>query len=85
MHDLQICEEHIKRADFERINTTQCPYDHFKEAQSFNQLVTTKILQQQALAAANQFLELEFKASKMWDKEFKQRHTIHQKKLTKFV
>lgn len=60
-------------------------YDRFVEArQNFHQ-ITTRNLQQWALAAASQFQDFEFKASKTWVTEFKKKHRIRQRKITKFV
>ncbi|XP_044579951.1 uncharacterized protein LOC123262029 isoform X1 [Cotesia glomerata] len=60
-------------------------YDRFVEARQNYQQVTTRNLQQWALAAASQFLNLQFTASDPWVKKFKQRHNIRQRKITKFV
>ncbi|GBL79501.1 hypothetical protein AVEN_92654-1 [Araneus ventricosus] len=60
-------------------------YDRFVEARENYQQVTTRNLQQWALAAAGQFAEFEFKASESWVKKFKNKHGIHQRKVTKFA
>ncbi|GFT57299.1 HTH CENPB-type domain-containing protein [Trichonephila clavipes] len=60
-------------------------HDRFVEARQSNQQVTTRNLQQWALAAASQFPDLEFKASEAWVKIFKRKHRIRQRKITKFV
>lgn len=60
-------------------------YDRFKEARENLQQVTTRNLQQWALAAASQFENFEFKASNAWVIKFKRRHRIRQRKVTKFV
>ncbi|GBN35808.1 Valine--tRNA ligase, partial [Araneus ventricosus] len=60
-------------------------YDRFVEARENYQQVTTRNLQQWALAAAGQFAEFEFKASESWVKKFKNKHGIRQRKVTKFV
>ncbi|XP_044580607.1 uncharacterized protein LOC123262454 isoform X2 [Cotesia glomerata] len=60
-------------------------YDRFVEARQNYQQVTTRNLQQWALAAASQFPNLQFTASDPWVKKFKQRHNIRQRKITKFV
>ncbi|GFT84611.1 HTH CENPB-type domain-containing protein [Trichonephila clavipes] len=60
-------------------------YHQMKKARQSNQQVTTRNLQQWALAAASQFPDLEFKASEAWVKIFKRKHRIRQRKITKFV
>ena len=47
--------------------------------------MTTRNLQQWALAATSQFEGFDFKASKSWADRFKRRHKIRQRKVTKFV
>lgn len=88
MRDLKIWEDHIKKGGTrnDKYHTIDSwTYDRFVEARSCNQQVTTRNLQQWALAAASQFPDLEFKASGTWVKEFKQRHKIRQRKITKYV
>ncbi|XP_029669749.1 uncharacterized protein LOC115239390 [Formica exsecta] len=60
-------------------------YDRFVEARQNFQQVTTRNLQQWALAAAAQFSNFEFKASTPWVAKFKQKRRIRQRKVTKFV
>lgn len=60
-------------------------YDRFDEARKNNHQVTTRNLQQWALSAASQFEEFDFKASNRWAEEFKRKHRIRQRKITKFV
>lgn len=60
-------------------------YDRFVEARQNYKQVTTRNLQQWALAAASQFPDIKFKASERWVNKFKQRHNICQRKITKFV
>lgn len=86
--DLQRWEEQIRKG-----GTTKDKYntidswvnDRFTEARQCNQQVTTRNLQQWALAAASQFPELKFKAGHTWTDQFKARHRIRQRKITKFV
>ncbi|KAF5299773.1 hypothetical protein FQA39_LY11443 [Lamprigera yunnana] len=60
-------------------------YDRFAESQQNNQQVTTRNLQQWALAAASQFENFDFKALNSWVEKFKHRHRIGQRKITKYV
>lgn len=60
-------------------------YDRFVEARQSYQQVTTRNLQQWALAAAGQYPDFQFKASERWVTKFKKRHGIRQRKVTKFV
>lgn len=60
-------------------------YDRFVEMRRNYKQVTTRNLQQWALAAASQFPDLQFKASDRWVTKFKQRHNICQRKITRFV
>ncbi|GFT13065.1 HTH CENPB-type domain-containing protein [Trichonephila clavipes] len=55
-------------------------YHPDEKARQSNQQVTTRNLQQWALAAASQFPDLEFKASEACVKIFKRKHRIRQKK-----
>ncbi|XP_047004101.1 uncharacterized protein LOC124622446 [Schistocerca americana] len=88
MQDLKIWEEHIKQGET-RNNKYHIiyswSYDHFVEAWSCNQQVTTRNLQQWAFAAVIQFPDRKLKASGTWVKGFKERHKIEQRKVTKFV
>lgn len=86
--DLKKWEEQIRNG-----GTTKDKYntidswvnDRFTEARQCNQQVTTRNLQQWALAAASQFPDLKFKAGHTWVEQFKARHKIRQRKITKFV
>jgi len=60
-------------------------YDRYVEARQNRQQVTTRNLQQWALAAAAQYPDFDFKASDSWVKAFKSRHRICQRKITNFV
>lgn len=62
-------------------------YDRFVEARQNNNQVTTRYLQQWALAAVNQFQSnsFSFRASKRWVTTFKKRHKIRQRKIIKYV
>lgn len=60
-------------------------YDRFVEARQNYQQVTTRNLQQWALTAAAQFKDFDFKASERWVTNFKQKHGIRQRKITKYV
>lgn len=60
-------------------------YDRFLEARENCQQVTTRNLQQWALSAATQFRDFEFKASDRWVGDFKKKHKIRQRKITKYV
>lgn len=60
-------------------------YDRFIEARQNNQQVTTRNLQQWALAAASQFDNFHFKASNTWVTSFKFKHRIRQRKITRYV
>lgn len=60
-------------------------YDRFMEARQGYHQVTTRNLQEWALAAAGQFPDFAFKASDRWIAKFKKKHGIRQRKITKFV
>lgn len=86
--DLKIWEEHIRSGGTRKDKCNiidNWTYDRFVEARKSCQQVTTKNLQQWALAAANQFENFEFKASEQWTQRFIQRHMIRQRNVTKFV
>ncbi|GFV02773.1 HTH CENPB-type domain-containing protein [Trichonephila clavipes] len=88
MDQLKIWEEQIRRGGSTKDKYTtidKWTHDRFVEARQSNQQVTTRNLQQWALAAACQFPDLEFKASEAWVKIFKRKHRIRQRKITKFV
>ncbi|GFX55703.1 HTH CENPB-type domain-containing protein [Trichonephila clavipes] len=88
MDQLKIWEEQIRRGGSTKDKYTtidKWTHDRFVEARQSNQQVTTRNLQQWALAAASQFPNLEFKASEAWVKIFKRKHRIRQRKITKFV
>ncbi|GFW40918.1 HTH CENPB-type domain-containing protein [Trichonephila clavipes] len=88
MDELKIWEEQIRRGGSTKDKYTtidKWTHDRFVEARQSNQQVTTRNLQQWALAAASQFPDLEFKASEAWVKIFKRKHRIRQRKITKFV
>ncbi|GFU29017.1 HTH CENPB-type domain-containing protein [Trichonephila clavipes] len=88
MDQLKIWEEKIRRGGSTKDKYTtidKWTHDRFVEARQSNQQVTTRNLQQWALAAASQFPDLEFKASETWVKIFKRKHRIRQRKITKFV
>ncbi|GFY20562.1 HTH CENPB-type domain-containing protein [Trichonephila clavipes] len=87
MVQLKIWEEQIRRGGSTKYKYTidKWTHDRFVEARQSNQQVTTRNLQQWALAAASQFPDLEFKASEAWVKIFKRKHRIRQRKITKFV
>ncbi|GFX69086.1 HTH CENPB-type domain-containing protein [Trichonephila clavipes] len=88
MDQLKIWEEQIRRGRSTKDKYTtidKWTHDRFVEARQSNQQVTTRNLQQWALAAASQFPDLEFKASEAWVKIFKRKHRIRQRKITKFV
>lgn len=53
-------------------------FDRFVEARKSMKPVTTRTLQQWALAAAMQYDNFDFTASVTWVKEFKRRHGIRQ-------
>jgi hypothetical protein len=88
MRDLKIWDEHIKSGGTrkDKCNTIDSwTYDRFVEARRSCQQVTTRNLQQWALAAAGQFADFKFKASERWAAKFKTRHRIRQRKVIKFV
>ncbi|GBN35976.1 hypothetical protein AVEN_22431-1 [Araneus ventricosus] len=88
MEYLSKWEEEIKKGGnlFDKYSILDSwTYDRFVEARENYQQVTTRNLQQWALAAAGQFAEFEFKASESWVKKFKNKHGIRQRKVTKFV
>ncbi|GFX83605.1 HTH CENPB-type domain-containing protein [Trichonephila clavipes] len=87
MDQLKIWEEQIRRGGSTKDKYTidKWTHDRFVEARQYNQQVTTRNLQQWALAAASQFPDLEFKASEAWVKIFKRKHRIRQRKITKCV
>ncbi|GFW49552.1 HTH CENPB-type domain-containing protein [Trichonephila clavipes] len=88
MDQLKIWEEQIRRGGSTKDKYTtidKLTHDSFVEARQSNQQVTTRNLQQWALAAASQFPDLEFKASEAWVKIFKRKHRIRQREITKFV
>ena len=62
-------------------------YDRFVEARAAKHLVTTRTLQQWAMAAAFQFIspEFSFMASKHWVTRFKKEHRIRHRHVTKYV
>ncbi|XP_032679519.1 uncharacterized protein LOC116847972 [Odontomachus brunneus] len=61
--------------------------DRFTEAREKFEQVTTRTLQQWAMAAAQQFLSSTFKfsAGKTWADDFKRRNNIRQRRITKYV
>lgn len=86
MDQLKIWEEHIRSGGtaIDKYNTIDSRiYDRFVEARQSNKQVTTKDLQQWALSVASQFPNLKFNASEAWVKNFKRRHRIRQRKVTK--
>ncbi|GFT84725.1 HTH CENPB-type domain-containing protein [Trichonephila clavipes] len=88
MDQLKIWEEQIRRGGSTKDKYTtidKWTHDRFVKARQSNQQVTTRNLQQWALAAASQFPDLEFKASEAWVKIFKRKHRIRQRKITKCV
>lgn len=68
---------------YEIINNTT--YARFVEARERNEPVTTRSLQQWALAASMQFTDLQFTASLRWVTKFKSKYKIPQRKVTKYV
>ena len=62
-------------------------YGMFSEARAVKQQVTTRMLRQWALQAANQFWanNTNFTASRTWVISFKRQHRIRQRKVTRFV
>lgn len=60
-------------------------YDRFEEARKNHQQVTTRNLQKWALSAASQYEDLYFKASGKLINNFKRKHRIGQRKITKLV
>ncbi|XP_026671179.1 uncharacterized protein LOC108627179 isoform X1 [Ceratina calcarata] len=88
MDDIPRWEAHIKRGGtiFDKYSIIDSwTKDRFEEARKSHQQVTTRNLQEWALAAASQFRDFQFKASKSWVKQFKQRHGIRQRKIMKHV
>lgn len=88
MKDLTKWEKHIKSGGTALDKYTiidSWTYDRFTEARQINQQVTTRNLQQWALAAASQFENFDFKASNSWVENFKRKHRIRQRKITKYV
>ncbi|GFV79045.1 HTH CENPB-type domain-containing protein [Trichonephila clavipes] len=82
MDQLKIWEEQIRRGGSTKDKYTtidKWTHDRFVDARQSNQQVTTRNLQQWALAAATQFPDLEFKASEAWVKIFKRKHRIRDK------
>ncbi|XP_032673519.1 uncharacterized protein LOC116845214 [Odontomachus brunneus] len=61
--------------------------DRFTEAREKFEQVTTRTLQQWAMAAAQQFLSSTFKfsAGKTWADDFKRRNNIRERRITKYV
>lgn len=81
-------EENVKkgRNTFDKYSIIDSwTYDRFVEARQNYQQVTTRNLQQWALAAAGQYPDFAFKASNSWIIKFKKKHQIRQRKVTKFV
>lgn len=81
-------EEEIKKGGsvFDKYSAIDSwTYDRFVEARDNFQQVTTRNVQQWALAAAAQYENFDFKASNRWVARFKQQHGIRQRKVTKFV
>ncbi|XP_025160571.1 uncharacterized protein LOC112589900 [Harpegnathos saltator] len=62
-------------------------FEHFREARSCYEQVTTRTLQQWALIAASPFQSdtFSFDASSTWVQVFKQKHRIKQRQITKYV
>ncbi|XP_036144190.1 uncharacterized protein LOC118646035 [Monomorium pharaonis] len=88
MDQLPIWEQHIKSGGtvFDKYTIIDSwTYDRFIEARQINQQVTTRNLQQWALAAASQFEDFDFKASNSWFEKFKRKHRIRQRKITRYV
>lgn len=88
MKDLKKWEEHIKKGGtmIDKYTTIDSwTYDRFTEARENLQQVTTRNLQQWALAAASQFENFDFKASLSWVNRFKRNHRIRQRKITRYV
>ncbi|XP_036139694.1 uncharacterized protein LOC118644689 [Monomorium pharaonis] len=88
MDQLPIWEQHIKSGGtiFDKYTIIDSwTYDRFIEARQINQQVTTRNLQQWALAAASQFEDFDFKASNSWVEKFKRKHRIRQRKITRYV
>ncbi|OAD59935.1 hypothetical protein WN48_07846 [Eufriesea mexicana] len=65
----------------------QWTYDRFKEARENLQQVTTREIQQWALAEASQYQSgsFKFQASRRWVSYFKNKQHIRQRKVTKYV
>jgi len=88
MKDLKRWEEHIKKGGtiIDKYTTIDSwTYDRFTEARENLQQVTTRNLQQWALAAASQFENFNFKGSLSWVNKFKRNHRIRQRKITRYV
>ena len=88
MKDIPRWEESIKSGGtlIDKYNTIDSwTYDRFTEARENNQQVSTRNLQQWGLSAASQFPDLNFKASETWVQEFKRKHRIRQRKITKYI
>ncbi|KMQ85982.1 hypothetical protein RF55_15184 [Lasius niger] len=62
-------------------------FEYFKEARECFEQVTTRTLQQWAMAIAFPFLteDFTFSASKSWVTKFKNKYRIKQRKITRFV
>lgn len=62
-------------------------FERFKEARKCHEQVTTRTLQQWAMATAFPYLsdKFSFVASFTWVKNFKNKHRIRQRKITKFI
>lgn len=85
MKDLKRWEEHIKKGGtiIDKYTTIDSwTYDRFIKARE-NLQVTTRNLQQWALAAASQFENFNFKGSLSWVNKFKRNHRIRQRKITR--
>ncbi|XP_011702627.1 PREDICTED: uncharacterized protein LOC105458780 [Wasmannia auropunctata] len=87
---LQRWKEDIKKGGtrldkWEKINSET--FERFNEARCRLEQVTTRTLQQWAMATAFPFLSEDFKfqASSTWVTVFKRKHKIKQRKITKFV
>jgi len=88
MKDLKRWEEQIKKGGtiIDKYTTIDSwTYDRFVEARENLQQVTTRNLQQWALAAASQFENFNFKSSLSWVNKFKRNHRIRQRKITRYV
>lgn len=88
MDDLKLWKKDVEQGGtrFDKFHVIDSwTYDRFVEMRRNYKQVTTRNLQQWALAAASQFPDLQFKASDRWVTKFKQRHNIRQRKITRFV